>query len=223
MRFSSFNIVHLAIALFVLVLGVVLFMAVMQSSARDRKPTRNSSQLRGIHQGLVTYSTSNKEWFPGINELGEDEAITVEERFQILIKDEFFTPEYAISPSEIDSDIEPWDPDGGEALSDRHYSYAMLQVPAKEDGRRNEWRLTLNSQAIVISDRNTGTPTNPHSIHTDPGHGWAGSVLWNDNHVEFENGDCVFETVYDSGDLNRSDHLFVADGLFDALMIHSGN
>ena len=97
----------------------------------------------------------------------------------------------------------------------------MLQIPT-EGGRHAEWAQTLNSQAIVLSDRNTATQANPASIHVDPGDPWAGSVLWNDNHVGFEQED-VFETKYGHGELNEADRLFEATGTEEALMMHAGN
>ena len=225
MRQNSFNVVQLAVVLFLVVMVVTVAIAV--SEANHRHPHRrmqNSTQLRGIHQGLVTYANSNKYWYPGIDQLGEDEGISVESRFQILFEDEYITPEYAISPSDTE-DIEEWEADG--PVTKRNYSYAMLQIP-KEGGRRAEWKQTLNSQAIVLSDRNTGTRAKPLSIHSevnDPD--WRGSVLWNDNHVHFEASD-GFDTLYgpkdnDENELNFDDRLFVSPGTDDALMIHSGN
>ncbi|MEM9111375.1 MAG: hypothetical protein AAGC72_15275, partial [Planctomycetota bacterium] len=82
MRQNSFNIVHLAVALLCVVVFVTIAVAV--SETNTRKPARrmqNSTQLRGIHQGLVTYASGNQNWFPGLNEFGEDERITVEQRF----------------------------------------------------------------------------------------------------------------------------------------------
>ncbi|MGB1125919.1 MAG: hypothetical protein ACPG4Q_11990, partial [Phycisphaeraceae bacterium] len=52
------------------------------------------------------------------------------------------------------------------------------------------------------------------SIHTDEPGQWSGSVLWNDNHVAFENGGAKFETKYGTGPLNDIDT--AADQLFTA-------
>jgi len=225
MRPNSFNVVQLAIALFLAVMVVTVAIAV--SDANTRRPHRrmqNSTQLRGIHQGLVTYANSNNNWFPGIDYHGEDQGISVETRFQILLEDDYITPEYAISPTETE-DISEWEMEG--PITKGNYSYAMLQIP-EQGGRRTEWSQTLNSQAIVLSDRNTGTKARPISIHNDENDtDWRGSVLWNDNHVGFENTDS-FETFYGEpkqGDreLNPDDRLFVSPGTDDALLIHTGN
>lgn len=226
MRPNGFSIVNVAVAVFMVMVFVAIVLPMLGGTRREPAVSRmqNSTQLRGIHQGLVTYANSNKQWFPGINELGEDERITVEQRFQILIEEDYFTPEYAISPSETGSitEWEGWSDEDAEPVTAANYSFAMLQIP-QDGGRRADWSQSLNSQAIVVSDRNTGTKDNPLSIHIDPGEPWAGSVLWNDNHVAFENAGPEFETKYGSGVLNEADHLFESPGTDDALMVHAGN
>jgi type II secretory pathway pseudopilin PulG len=230
MNNSNFNIVQCAlVAVLVIVsMGLVVACDGMSASRETARRMQNSTQLRGIHQGLVTYANSNRNWFPGINVSGENDGIDVESRFQALLDGDYFTPEYAISPSETDPGIV--ERVGTSPVTKANYSYAMLQVPDanpdiedNKQGRRSEWGQSLNSQAIVVSDRNTGTASATDSIHSDNNTaGWLGSVLWNDNHVGFETTD-TFETKYDGGELNTSDKLFEANDFFDALMIHTGN
>lgn len=226
----SFNVVQFALVVVLVVVASGLIVACGDISAARETARRmqNNTQLRGIHQGLVTYSTSNKNRFPGINMAGENEGIEVESRFQTLLEGDYFTPEYAISPSEIDPAIVEWA--GTSPLRSLNYSFAMLQVPDadpdKEDheqGRRTEWGQTLNSLAVVMSDRNTGIPGSPTSVHTTSSRsGWSGSVLWNDNHVMFETVD-TFLTKYDGGTENTSDKLFESAGNYDAYLIHARN
>lgn len=229
MRQNQFNAVHLALALLSVILIVAIILPMFSSPRRPAHRMQNSTQLRGIHQGLVTYANSNNEYFPGLSKSGEDDRIAVEQRFQILLEGDYITPEYAMSPSETEP-LTVWDGwdqiDDIEPVTPNHYSYAMLQIP-KEGGRRFEWSQTLNSQAIVISDRNLGTKAEPASIHGDPDGPWIGSVLWNDNHVAFEKSD-DFETHYgeygpEPVKPKPGDRLFESLGDDDALLIHSGN
>lgn len=204
------------------VVFVTIAIAVSEVNTRDRRRHPNSTQLRGIHQGLMTFANSNKNLFPGIAPDGSTINVEVEYRFQVLFEGDFITPEYAISPSETEPIME-WDDEIGSPVTAENYSFAMLQLPEVGDtGRRSEWSQTLNTQAIVVTDRNTGSKAMPSSIHTDQPDDWAGRVLWNDNHVSFEHTD-EFETKYGSGELNEADRLFEADNSFDALLIHSGN
>ncbi len=230
MRQNSFNVVHLAVALLCVLLIIAILLPMFGGTRRPARRMQNSTQLRGIHQGLVTYSNSNKNYFPGLNEQGEDDRISVKERFQILMQEDYITPDYAISPSETEVMTE-WEEPFDSQIEDRpvtkqNYSYAMLQIP--ESGRRRaEWSQTLNSHSILLSDRNTGTTAKPSSIHSDEHGRWIGSVLWNDNHVAFESSD-TFETYYGEIDEEQSglisvDRLFEASGNDDAWMIHTGN
>ena len=227
---SSFNIVQLALVavLAVVASGLIVACGDISAARETARRMQNNTQLRGIHQGLVTYSTSNSNRYPGINLDGDNDGIEIEARFQSLLEGDYFTPEYAISPSEIDPAIVEWD--GTSPLTNLNYSFAMLQVsdanPDKEDheqGRRTEWGQTLNSQAVVMSDRNTGISGSPTSVHTTSSQSaWSGGVLWNDNHVMFETVD-TFLTKYGGGAENPSDKLFEAAGDYDAQLIHAGN
>ena len=230
MKNANFNIVQLLLVAVLVFVSGSLFVACdgLSASRTEARRMQNNTQLRGIHQSLVTYANSNKGSFPGINRRGDNEGIEVESRFQILLEGHFFTPEYAISPSETEASIAPWD--GTSPVATTNYSYAMLQVPDanpkktdSEQGRRSDWAMTLNSQAIAVSDRNTGTASATSSIHTRSNQtGWSGSVLWNDSAVMFEPDD-TFTTKYVGGEMNTSDKLFEAEGNYDALLIHTGN
>lgn len=239
MRASSFNIVHLAMALFVVVVSITLILPALEACRHETRGPARSSQLRGIHQGMVTYGNSNKEYFPGLRPDGSygvfepgsitnptpaemQVGITVEDRYAILLTGDYFTPEYTISPMETEP-LKDWDSAKQPAVTKENYSYAMLQVP-EDGGRHAEWGQTLNSQAIVVSDRNTAVSGPATSIHNEAGDKhWRGSVLWNDNHVEFATKGCLFETRYTGGTLNPADHLFEPAGPYDALVVHAGN
>jgi hypothetical protein len=86
----------------------------------------------------------------------------------------------------------------------------------------------LNSQAIIMSDRNCTdiTTSEPVSIwHDDE---WRGVVLWNDNHAAYEI-DYVQETQYGTGEPNIDGDREPTDDIFtfdtndgaDALMTFS--
>lgn len=231
MRQTTFNIVQVAVVVLIVMVLVAIVLPLFSKPRINSRRSQNSTQLRGIHQGLVTFANSNKYWFPGINELGEDAGISVENRFQILMEEDYISSFYAISPSETDNLtewVEPRDPyDDSHPVTKDNYSYAMLQVPS-EGGRRVEWAQTLSSRSIALSDRNTGTKAKPASIHTDKFQPWRGSVLWNDNHVSFEDDGDTFETFYgtfdpDADELNQDDRLFESTNTDDALMVHTGN
>lgn len=241
----AFTLIELLVVISIIALLIAILLPALGAARRTARRMQNSTQLRGIHQGLVTFSNSNKDNFPGLDSKGlvlqnnddntgsSSAGHSPEGRFWILQKGDYFTPEYMISPSETGR-VEEYDP-GTDPTPDavvydtganglKNYSYAMLSIRATTpDGtnapdvgaRAAEWGASLNSQAIVLSDRNTGSDAGNgiRSIHTDDDGEWTGSVLWNDNHVGFEQEE-VFETKFGNGSLNVDNNSDGNDNLF---------
>ena len=218
--------VEVLIILGILVLIIGILLPALGAARRSARSMQNSSQPRGIHSGLVLYAQGNNGFYPGILSDGvtinSAIGLSVQGRIQKLIDDNYFTVEYARSPSE---------PQTGTT------SYALLQVNINPDGltvsdtgRNLEWKDTANTLAPVISDRavdNGSNYTHIRSIHTTPAPGstdWRGSVAWNDNHVTFESSP-ILETKH--GKTSHSDdHLFQnqtgdAHTGSDAFMVYS--
>lgn len=190
---------------------------------------QNSTQLRGIHAGLVLYAQGNNGHYVGVKSDGKTidsmVGLTAQGRVQKLIEDNYFTIEYTRSPSESQTGTT---------------SYAMLKIDANPDGktieksiRNSEWYDTANTNAVVVSDRAVpvnGSYTHIRSIHTSPSPGqsnWRGSVAWNDNHVTFEDTFNLstqygttfhtFDNLFATSDPNNGDDAFMvwhgSDGL----------
>lgn len=215
--------------------------AVLAEDEVTEQRLQNSTQLRGIHQGLVVYANSNKEKFPGLDSRGDTlengpettgnsgDGETTEARFWILVEHDFVTPEYIQSPRE-ESWERCWDPGFAETapIVYENYSYAMLDIAQDASNRRAEWTQSLNTLAVVLSDRNCSdlNEQEPFSIWNDEE--WHGSVLWNDNHVGYEETQ-VLETRYGTGKANLNEDGEPTDDLFtletstgdEALMTYS--
>lgn len=250
-RLSGFSIQELLVVMALVVFMLSLNLPLADAAARrTARRMQNSTQLRGIHQGLVTFANANKNNFAGLDSKGSvlangkattgnsGDGDTVEARFWILLEGDFFTPEYAISPSEVAqvTEAEWGGRDGTETIKwnkdVKHYSYAMLGIKGTAGrgpdpafvGRAAEWSQTLNSQAIVLSDRNAGTnaTNNVESIHTGDRGDWQGSVLWNDNHVGFDNTQ-YHVTKYANGKLHTDERWNPTDNLFSSEADPDGN
>jgi prepilin-type N-terminal cleavage/methylation domain-containing protein len=213
---NAFTFVELLVVMVIVTLAMVLLMAML--SRRHPRP-HNSSQLRGIHCGLVLYSQDNNTYYPGFSKSGKPIDSSVEGRFKILIDNNYFVSEYIISGFESKF---AWQKEKGELTSD-NMSFALLNLSDAKSPRIKEWRDTSNSEAVIISDRAiaNGDHGAIRSIHTKPRPGyseWRGEVAYNDNHV-------VFEAAHDKLTTQYSDSEFVNDNLFDtkgASMVYKG-
>ena len=134
-------------------------------------------------------------------------GIDPENRLDLLLEDDYFTGELMIAPVDVK---DTWTTG---SVDTTNFSYGMLQIGSGAN-RRAEWRDTVNTEAVILSDRAEGTAsTNIKSYWTSPAAGtadWRGSVGWNDNHVTFENDHILSITKYGSH-INSNDDLFAAN------------
>ena len=151
-------------------------------------------------------------------------------RYILMLRGSLLTGEILISPADTRTtwtENASTSVDGGrDRIQRSNYSFAMLRLQANDaegditngdatnptlpkfGSISNEWRDTINTEAPVISDRNTGTNTwgtsvnattgAIKSIHTTENGDWRGSVGWNDNHVTFETNN-ILRTKWSNG------------------------
>ena len=228
MKKRAFTLIELLVVISIIALLIGILLPALGAARRTARQMQNSTQVRGIHSGLVLFSQGNNTYYPGMTTIGGFGASTnVEFRFQELLDDNYFTGEYIISPSETKtaSTTTP------QTITTSNYSYAMLEIDSAMGNRTNEWRDTSNSEAAVLSDRakkNGTSTTNIKSVHTNPSvstvNEWRGSVGFNDNHVTFEATHNNLTLQY-GDDSQANDNLFaqVSGSASDALMIYAGS
>ncbi|MBL4702162.1 MAG: prepilin-type N-terminal cleavage/methylation domain-containing protein [Phycisphaeraceae bacterium] len=222
---KAFTLIELLVVISIIALLIGILLPALGAARRTARQMQNSTQIRGIHTALVLFSQGNNTYYPGLTTKGKilaaaaiyaagDQNTTADEtgaavglRFRELLEDNYFTGEYAVSPSETKT---RWAGSGNEVTA-LNLSYAMLQITTT--GKRdNEWRDTSNSEAVVLSDRaKTHATGKVKSVHTNPSgttNEWRGSVGFNDNHV-------TFEATHDQLNLQYGDSSITADNLFD--------
>ncbi|MBN4061105.1 prepilin-type N-terminal cleavage/methylation domain-containing protein [bacterium AH-315-I18] len=225
MKKRAFTLIELLVVISIIALLIGILLPALGAARRTARQMQNSTQIRGIHTGLVLFSQGNNTYYPGINTigtivtyLGVNVGETVEFRFQELLDDNYFTGEYVISPSETKT---RYDGLVASIPSTDNLSYALLELEAGASNRRNEWRDTSNSEAAVLSDRAKANGTGVKSVHTNPTtntNEWRGSVGFNDNHVTFEATHDQLNLQY-GDDSTTNDDLFSSVGASNALMI----
>ncbi len=183
------------------------------SSARQTAiRMQNGTQVRGVQQAFVLFAQGNNGFYPGLD-AGSGKAINaiapsatqygaaapsntdISAVYAILLNGEFFTTEYIISPVEKESKTMAPAVSSSHTITRADYSYALLQFGNEQgnEGRREEWKETMNSQAPVVADRSKAIDSTMKttSLFTEDTSGqstaWQGNVAWNDNHVTFEN------------------------------------
>ena len=169
-----------------LLLGILL--PALGSARRNVQRMGNNTRLRGIHQSCVQYAQGNERKFPGLgDDLDQygDAGRKTSKRFEILKNNNYFTPDFIISPfAQLH--------EASTVVTTENFSYAMLQILGTDTPRVNEWPATANSEGAVISDRSRAIDPlmSTTSIHvtgkTTDSTNWRGGVAWNDNHVAFE-------------------------------------
>ncbi len=232
----AFTLIELLVVISIIALLIGILLPALGAARRTARQMQNSTQVRGIHSALVLFAQGNNTYYPGMNATGTvvvasntaqddvdgaagaDTGNYVQTRFRELFDDNYFTAEYMISPSETKTEFATTT----DSLDITNYSYALACIvnlgTGNADGfqRKNEWRETSNSEAVVVSDRAIVNNTNYiKSVHTNPSatataDEWRGSVGWNDNHVTFE-ADATVATKYGSAN-ETNDNLFADEG-----------
>ena len=225
---SGFTLIETLLVVGIVVVLVAVLVPTLAHLRQKARRSTSNTQLRGIHNTLVNWSYSKArggptDWYVGVDSDGnirpndEDAGYSGDgsvpaARYWSLLRNNFFTPEYMISPADklkvpVRKDSNTYPP-----LTADNFSYAMMALPGSEN-EKAEWKETQNADAIVLSDRAIGeTATDISSLWTETGSGtWSGGVAHNDNSVRFYGTSRMTNTRYGEGSINATDDLFADD------------
>jgi prepilin-type N-terminal cleavage/methylation domain-containing protein len=248
-RHNAFTLIELLVVISIIALLIAILLPALSSARQSARNLQSSTQVRGIQQGMFTYATSNKDLFPGMVKQSSDplEAFVaagdidtfndgfgragayVQARYIICLNDSLFTPDYIISPLEVNPDIQAWEENPATPYTgnSKIHSYALPRImrsnASTSPGRAYEWQATANASAVAVSDRlytnsgsgapaQVGDPTTYYSLLSpeQPGQ-WEGAISFNDNHVEnFKSSEVDTKLSYRGVKTDGADDIFSA-------------
>ena len=222
----AFTLIELLVVISIIALLIGILLPALHAARITTQRLRSSHQARQVGLAMAMFAEHNNGYYPGLDSrnrlrpAGEIEGSatsggTPGARYVIMLTRNYFPGETIISPLETKT---PWRTTGTD-ISTAHFSYAMLALDLDADGQRDnvrrvaEWRNTINTQAMLLSDRNTGEDAEMRisSIHTEPNSGdWRGTVLFGDGRAEFVTRHPVL-TRYGNAAMVGADNFFAED------------
>ncbi len=178
----AFTMLELGVVLLIAVLAVaILLPAFGGSRCRGSRQVKDSSQIRGVLQGLVVWAQNNQEHYPVPGTLDKDNATTAEvgsaknhtaNILSVMVFNGFVPPDLLVSPAESNGNITPntsyefnnpskaaaptkalWDPAFSVDFTKGQGGTSYAMNPASASRISTTWNSTFDPSEPVVGNR----------------------------------------------------------------------
>ncbi|MEM9348148.1 MAG: prepilin-type N-terminal cleavage/methylation domain-containing protein [Planctomycetota bacterium] len=153
----GFTLIELLVVISIIALLIAILLPALGNARKAARQMQNSTQLRGIHQGMFTFAQDNKSWFPGIDSSGQPLrndgslahsnsgdtyrssvlGVNHARRLAVMLETDYFPPVYIISPGDTNRVVPDISVTTGPNVSSDNTSFAMLEISFMGDTSNN--------------------------------------------------------------------------------------